>query len=69
MCQGLPCIGATVRLRRAVQVGRDRVPANSTGEVVQEHIATRELSLAVSSGGKSIVVRVSEDFVEVISRE
>jgi hypothetical protein len=69
MCQGLPCIGITVRLRSSVRVGRDQIPPNSTGTVIQEHLATREGSVAVSLGRQQVVVRVPEHLIEVIKRE
>lgn len=43
MCQGLPCIGAKVMLRRNIQVRGVKVPEGSIGTVREEFLAQREL--------------------------
>jgi hypothetical protein len=68
MCQGLPCIGATVRLRVDVRVSSGLVPANSVGTVRAELLDSRELDVEVSSGGFAYLVRISEEDVDVVNR-
>jgi hypothetical protein len=69
MCQGLPCLGARVRLQVEVSVGSDLVSASTVGEVIQEHLGTREISVSVTTRrGNSVVVRVDENLVQVLDR-
>ena len=43
MCQGLPCIGAPIRLTRDFVYEGKLIPKGSTGVVRKENIKTREV--------------------------
>ena len=69
MCQGLPCIGARVRILRDISRGFDEVRQGSVGEVVEEHLSAREISVEVTTRtGNVTVIRIDERSVEVIAR-
>ena len=43
MCQGLPCIGAKVLLRRSIRIKGIQVPAESEGIIREEYLPQREV--------------------------
>jgi len=65
MCQGLPCLGVKVRLRIDVNDGERIIPANTLCVVREEDLSARELLVEVPSGNVALMIRVSEDDVEV----
>jgi hypothetical protein len=66
MCQGLPCLRATVRLRVARGAGPNQVPAGSVGEVTAEHLAAREISVDFFVDDRIINIRLPEALVDLI---
>ena len=68
MCQGLPCVGARVRINRSLLFEGVRVPRGVEGIVEEELRESRELRVRVKFEGKMRSIQLGEYDVEIVQR-
>ena len=64
MCQGLPCVGASVELIRLYETREMKVPPGTRGVIEQEFLDTREVVVFFSR--YNIRLRLSESDVRAV---